>query len=264
MPDIASRGDTTVIIEDEGLKLRQVLSTTAWAALTHAPQLMVASLLLGATFFLTLFSCGVAIFLWPYVVWGVARFCLNAIEGKGQLRDLVAWRYEPLRAYGQMAMWAIFIVMLSLGPIVFGYGISFSNVIASLQGRPTQPLLDVLSLAISWVIGLFTIRLLIAPFLIVDQRRDAFDAILTSWAVTWKSWPKLMVIPTLQAIALSPAPGVAFIVRTLNHAPVANPRLADLLEGVGWLIWAGNLAYVAAIGWMLQLAVAATYRQLQP
>lgn len=116
----------------------------------------------------------------PVVFWGAVRFTLNAHDGDATVGDAFSGFSRYGEALGGMIVYFILAVVVGLP----GSALSYINMALGFMGEPST-LLAILAPLVSlvWTFGV-TVRLVYAPFFMVDQDMGAVEAMKASWEGT--------------------------------------------------------------------------------
>jgi uncharacterized membrane protein len=116
----------------------------------------------------------------PVLLWGAVYFCLNADKGEGQFGDLFAGFSRYGDALGSMLGYIVLSIIVGLP----GSALSYINMALQMSGEGSE-VLSFLAPVVSlvWTL-LVTIRLLYAPFFMVEQGMGPVAGLKASWEAT--------------------------------------------------------------------------------
>ncbi len=142
----------------------------------------------------------------PVLVWGMARFLLNMVDGRPDFNDL----FSGFSRYGGVLGQTLLLMVIYVGLTVFSESLVFVG--QALK----QPLIQ----GIGWLLymaffALVMVRLYMALFFLVDRDMSAIEALSASWNATRGKTLKLLglaVVTTLLTMAglLALCVGVVF------------------------------------------------------
>lgn len=117
----------------------------------------------------------------PLLLWGAVVFTLNADEGEAQFGDLFSGFSRFGDALGGMLGYIVLTFIVGLP----GSALSYANTAMQMTSGESNAVLGFLAPVVSlvWTFGV-TIRLLYAPYYIVDQGLGPVEALKASWEVT--------------------------------------------------------------------------------
>lgn len=156
-----------------------VALSEAWAATWRNIWPWVGVLFLGGLVMVASMFTVIGIFLvWPVLFWGYILFNLKALDGQAEVGDLFA---------GFSRFGAVIWPMLGLGFLLFLAalpGQAVSNGAPFLVKR-SPGLVTGFGTAFSLAWNSFvTVRLYLAPYLVVEQKKGALEALQASWTIT--------------------------------------------------------------------------------
>ncbi len=117
----------------------------------------------------------------PLLLWGAVVFTLNADDGEAQFGDLFSGFSRFGDALGGMLGYIVLTFIIGLP----GSALSYANTAIQMSSGDSSAVLSFLAPVVSlvWTFAV-TIRLLYAPYYIVDQGMGPVEALKASWEVT--------------------------------------------------------------------------------
>lgn len=219
-----------------------------------------ATILTGVVYFLSICTCLGWIISLPVVMWGWYRLLLDMVDGRAEMSAY--WSGVDDLGSTFLRMWAIVLIyfVLLLPSLAVIVPISIWPVI---QGETPDPWLSTLGPLIpATLYGLFLVRFMFAPYLVVERRSTPWDAFVASWDATRGKWLRMAALQVLFVLLSAPAQVLNVGSQLLSRDLQANPNAIGDLFGPIMAMQLGVIVISAVAGVLGMAIFTAAYRQV--
>lgn len=196
---------------DGRIDLGEAISA-AWQSMTANAGVAIGGLLLvGVLSFLSYITVIGILVLLPVVMYGGIRLFLNLADGQGEIGDV----FDGFRNFGTALLPMLLLLLMYLGAMIPAYGLMIGGAFAGKQS------LMVIGQVYSYAVGFgVMIRMIYAPFFVVDQGMGAVDAVKAAWAATSGQYWIVLAL-TLVASIIGAAGMIALFVGMFFTMPLS-------------------------------------------
>ncbi len=199
----------------------------------------------------------------PLLYWGAYRWLLDAMGGSARVSALWsgAERFGEvfLRMWGLMLIWLVLSIPLAIAMGALTFPAAFE---AALTGQQPDPVSQALIQGgLTAAFGLLVVRLMLAPFYMVERDLGVVDALSASWRDTTGQWGKLIVLQLLITLLGLPAQVLAVGVQVYQQTLDTEQEMLEAAPIVFGLFSVTALLSIAVLI-LGQLFFASAYRQL--
>jgi hypothetical protein len=262
--DPFSAPDSAPHLSIGNLDLGAAVSDGLSALLRNLGPLLIAGVLLFVGYLVSLCTCVGWIALFPLMLYGMYRFQLEVIDGRGRLSTL--WSGTERFADVFARMWGLILlyIVVSLPMLVLMAPVLGWMLYEATQGREPDPVLFTLAMMVpSVLIGLVLVRFMGAGFLVVESDIGPYEALTTSWSSTGAVWSKLIVLQLLIFLLQAPAQvlsvGNQLLTRSWGDDP--SSMTPDML-GLSGVLSLGVFGWSMGMALVTSVIYAAAYRQI--
>ncbi|MCA9553077.1 MAG: hypothetical protein KC933_23775 [Myxococcales bacterium] len=160
---------------DGRIDLGEAISA-AWQSMTANAGVAIGGLLLVGVLSVLSYITVIGIFvLLPVVMYGGIRLFLNLADGQGEIGDV----FDGFRNFGTALLPMLLLFLMYLAAMIPAYGLMIGGAVSGKES------LMVVGQVYSYAVGFgVMIRMVYAPFFVVDQGMGAVDAVKAAWAAT--------------------------------------------------------------------------------
>ena len=199
----------------------------------------------------------------PLLLWGIYAFLLQALDGSGQVQTLWSGLSSLQEAFVRMWGFLLLMLLLYIPPTVAMLGLMWPDLMATLSGQVPDPVMQAVKMTVPTLVWSFVlVRLMIAPFFIVDRDMGATAALQSAWEATSGSWLKLCVLQVL--FTMLTVPGQVLNVGSQIHSQQFQNDPAAALDAmpITFGLQMTGLLLSSVAGAFGMMFYASAYRQL--
>lgn len=260
--------DTAPPLRTGDLDIGRAVADALAAVFRNLLPLLGAILIGGLAYLLSICTCVGWIVGLPLMMWGLYRFLLGIVDGRGEVSAM--WSGFDRFGPAFVRMWGITLFYVLVGSPLIGV-----TILVSLAGgagaqfgfdpgfATLGPIAGaIVSIVASTLYGFLLVRFVFAPYLVVDRDMDVLDAIRTTWQATSPLWGKLVALQLLLVLLNLPAQALGVGIQILSRESQNDPAAA--IDGLAMMSALGMGLYVLlAIAGVIGMAIMSTaYRQV--
>lgn len=240
------------------LEVGRAVSEGVGALLANLLQIIAVNVLLVVLLYMsccTIIGFFVAL---PVLMWGFYAFTLQAIDGRGEIGTLFVGVGDPVSVTARMGGLLLCLGLIYSPIAVVSTALMLPDIEGIMQGRQPDPIVQALRFGVpSLLWSLVTVRVLLAPYFVVERDRGPLEALQGAWEATAGHWGKLIVLVLLLNLLL--LPGQVLSIGAQLYGQQGNPLEPDLTT-LGLQL--GSIAITMIASTLSVMFFASAYRQL--